>query len=915
MNDQLNKFMGRVVPWPANGEAGYINLHWFGNAAGFMRGRPFTDLKGFLNMAQWGAVHPEAMNDIYFCLTRQSAKKMGKTGKEQAVRRGQNATHAKALWIDADVKSDQPEKNYTSTDTLLTALQKFLADADLPAPSALVASGSGGLHIYWISNRALTIKEWRPYADGLKALITKHGFKCDAGLTTDSARVLRVPGTLNRKRDPATPVVLIGLGGDYDFATELAHLAATLPVVTGTVTTAPAPQVDAQFLTPAAAAFGVADPNDSLAAGLNVRDDRPLDVEGVIRGCEYFADLATNHGRGVGQGLWMQGVLACTFLDQGRRLAHYFSNGYATYSHAETEAMYERKIKDRAERGLGWPGCAAFENEGCKLCATCANKGKIKSPLNLAVRLQAPAAQQSQLAPPAHASFVDPYCDFAGPAFPIDVLPPTLAKFVDAQHRAMGADPSAIAMAVLTAVAGAIHAETAIRAGGGWWEKPILWTALVGQPSTMKSPIIDKARKPLSGIDNERHKLWQQTYKTWQQLTQKMTKMPPPAKPARCIINDATPEKVAEILSRDPSGALMVHDELAGWLDGFERYNSGQSSRAFYLSSWNGGPHLKDRVGKGKNDPDAETRVDNLALCILGGIQPDKLAELHDLTSDGLLQRVLPVLMVPAERGNEYHPVAIEEADYEKLIKATNAASPEKYHFAEDALEVRDRVNDDLHKLELIDGFPSALIGAIGKLKGYFARICLVLHVAKLHDPMAIGLLTGGFTLPEGLSREQSERAFGPYDPDDCLSAGLNGSIAISRGTAEAVEKVLRQFLLQHMFSLYDVVVNGGRDRDMVRSIGDFILAFNKDRIRPSDVTAGVRKFRGQPEPKIRECMGRFCAMGWLESEDEKPGVPPKAWRVAPGLREHFAKRRKQAQEAREAAHAILKAGGSRAAA
>src|SRR5664279_4062595 len=95
---------------------------------------------------------------------------------------------------------------------------------------------------------------------------------------------------------------------------------------------------------------------------------------------------------------------------------------------------------------------------------------------------------------------------------------------------------------------------------------------------------------------------------------------PPPLKPHRCIINDATPEKVAEILSRGPSGSLMVHDELAGWLGGFDRYNSGQSSRAFYLSCWTGGPYAQDRVGRGKSDADAEIHVDNLALCILGGI-------------------------------------------------------------------------------------------------------------------------------------------------------------------------------------------------------------------------------------------------------------------------------------------------------
>lgn len=186
----------------------------------------------------------------------------------------------------------------------------------------------------------------------------------------------------------------------------------------------------------------------------------------------------------------------------------------------------------------------------------------------------------------------------------------------------------------------------------------------------------------------------------------KVTKrVPPPAKLPRCIINDATSEKVAEILSRDPSGSLMVHDELAGWFDSFERYSSG-SSRAFYLSCWNGGPFSKDRVAKGAQDPAAEIHVDNLALSILGGIQPDKLAKLRDLTSDGLLQRFLPVLMPSAKRGDEYHPVAGAEADYEVLIKAINDAPPQNYHFEDDALEVRDRVIDYLHKLEQVDGYP-----------------------------------------------------------------------------------------------------------------------------------------------------------------------------------------------------------------
>jgi hypothetical protein len=477
----------------------------------------------------------------------------------------------------------------------------------------------------------------------------------------------------------------------------------------------------------------------------------------------------------------------------------------------------------------------------------------------------------------------------------------------------MGADPSALAMAALTAVAGAIHAETLVCAGEGWWERPILWTFLIGLPSAMKSPIVQKTTKPLSRIDHERHKAWQQEHEKWKQTTKKQTAkgtdnlIPAPPKPARCVMNDATPEKVAEILSRC---SLMVHDELAGFIGSFERYSSGASSRAFYLQAWNGGSFLKDRVGKGKGDQDAETHVKNLALSVLGGIQPDRLAALGDLTSDGLLQRALPCLMNSAERGDEYYPVARVQSDYEGLIRSVNAAPPEKYYFEQDAFEVRDRVNDYLHKLEQVDAFSSALIGAIGKLPGYFARICLVLEVAGRHDPKNLPELGPEWT-PSG---PEWTRALGDWrklDPTDCLSAGIINP-PISRQTAEAVEKLLRQFLLPHIVGLYDVVVNGGQDRDMLRSIGDFILASTKDRLRPSDFTAGVRALRGQPEHKIREWAGRFCAMGWLQPQEERPGVPPKAWLVMPGLRVRFAERQRQAQAARAEAHAILKAGGSR---
>src|ERR1700716_2926680 len=87
--------------------------------------------------------------------------------------------------------------------------------------------------------------------------------------------------------------------------------------------------------------------------------------------------------------------------------------------------------------------------------------------------------------------------------------------------------------------------------------------------------------------------------------------------------------------------------------------------------------------------------------------------------------------MAPALRGNQKHPGKAEEAAFAKLIERAHAAPQTIYRFAIDAEPVLDRVLDRLHELEQVDGFSSALIGAIGKFRGYYARLALVLQVAE----------------------------------------------------------------------------------------------------------------------------------------------------------------------------------------
>jgi hypothetical protein len=941
----VQDFMNAVVPWPASpSNTGWINLHWSypdKNSKAtpppnvLRGGKPYKEIADFIKDVAWRLQHPENYKDMFFCTSKQRDTKLDRNGRVRAAKSAPAALALKSIWVDIDVGPDEVDKagkvtkaHYHSEVEALKAILRFASKVGLPTPSAIVRSG-GGLHVYWISTEALTRKDWLPYAQGLKNLLNANTVLADTPVTTDAARILRIPGTLNHKPKypQPMPVELIDiLLNTYDFSSKLAFLHQFAgPAVAPTA--APAQHsiwADDPTVSPGARdsfkdgpAPGFNNPEfrsePGLEAGFNKQEEFKVDYRPIFKKCGFYRDALLTGGKGHGQPLWNLAVLGATFMEKGDDIAHRISHMHAGYTKDPTQALYDRKLAERAASGtLGYPSCAAFAGAGSASCQKCPLFPQGKSPLNIrpdAPEFTAAGNTADGDAAQANPSFVDPYAEFVGPEFPLDILPATLAAFVDAEHRAMGADPAAIAMAALTAVAGAMNSETRVRMADGWWEKPILWTVLVGQPSSMKSPILDKVNKPLSDIDHERSKRFSQAHKQWLQDKKIDKTIVGPVKQPRCLINDATPEKVAEILSRDPSGSLMVHDELAGWLGSFERYNSG-SSRSFFLSCWNGGTFTKDRVGNGSQDADAEICVDNLALGILGGIQPDLLGKLGDLTSDGLLQRFLIVLMKRAERGNQDYPLTEIEAEYEKLIRSINGSPAQNYHFADDALKVRDRVLDYLHMLELVDGFPTSLIGAIGKLKGYFARVCLVLHIARRHDVTIQTARELNPSFPRAAG-ERLSRLLG-VTLDDSLSAGINGSSAISRETAQMAERLVREFLLPNCFGFYDVVANGGQEREKLRSIGDFILACNKTRLRPSDFTAGVHALRGEPEQKIRDWVGRFCGMDWLVAEEGRSGAPAKAWLVVSGLREHFAERRKQAQAARAEAHAILKAGGSR---
>lgn len=221
--------------------------------------------------------------------------------------------------------------------------------------------------------------------------------------------------------------------------------------------------------------------------------------------------------------------------------------------------------------------------------------------------------------------------------------------------------PDYAGIAYLAAAASLIGGKRKISPYRGDWQEPcILWLGALGEPSSRKSAPLDMMTKPLWAIQEqalEDHKerqrehaaecerakaersKWQEDVKAAAGTAGGTPPMPALAvepdapKERRCIISDATPEAVAEVLSGNPQGALCYNDELAGWLESFDRYTSG--GRPFWLSAFGGRPHSITRKGSGS------IFIPFNGVSVLGSIQPDKIIEHLDGANDGLVPRIL----------------------------------------------------------------------------------------------------------------------------------------------------------------------------------------------------------------------------------------------------------------------------------
>jgi hypothetical protein len=309
-----------------------------------------------------------------------------------------------------------------------------------------------------------------------------------------------------------------------------------------------------------------------------------------------------------------------------------------------------------------------------------------------------------------------------------ELLPAALRDYVLDVSDRQQAPPDFAAVAGLCGVAALAGNDVRIRpkANDDWEVTPNLWGAVIGRPSAMKSPAMRAALGPVYALQEHARTDWETAKKEREidaalhgigakdaakeaakamkagdrerarnLLAEHMNGSDDEAACPRLIVNDATVEKLGELLNENKHGLLLVRDELAGFLARLDAEDA-QSERAFYLEAFNGdGAFTYDRIGRGT------IHIERATVSIIGGIQPSRVAPLvrgavTGSNDDGLLQR-FQLAVWPDDlrnwtwtdrRPNARARLAYEAAFQAVEIYARNLEAPAVFQFSAEAQDL-----------------------------------------------------------------------------------------------------------------------------------------------------------------------------------------------------------------------------------
>ena len=309
----------------------------------------------------------------------------------------------------------------------------------------------------------------------------------------------------------------------------------------------------------------------------------------------------------------------------------------------------------------------------------------------------------------------------SGYCFPYEIFPESVQAIIKDAKDTIGFNPDYLSTGILSNCATAIG-NTVTLFNGSYISQPILWLAIIGRSGIGKTHPLKFAKKPIEEKDKQNYIEFQGLMQNYESQEDKKGNRPNYIK---SILEDFTPEKLAESLQHNEKGILIFKDELIGWINSFDQYKKGGDQQK-YLEFFNGGTLSVDRVSK------PPIRVEKTNVNILGGMQPSLLKAMasNNRSDDGFLARFLFVYPTNIRpnlfTGKTVQPIHVE--NYKRLIlglcdapatalKATD--SQIKIYQQWQHKKAKDCHNDDLETL------------IQSKLETYVWRLALIIEMMQ----------------------------------------------------------------------------------------------------------------------------------------------------------------------------------------
>jgi hypothetical protein len=221
--------------------------------------------------------------------------------------------------------------------------------------------------------------------------------------------------------------------------------------------------------------------------------------------------------------------------------------------------------------------------------------------------------------------------------FPIEVFPDYIQQIIIDTNHCLNYPKEYTAASILLAASIAIGNKFKVQVKQGWNESAVLYIAIVGRAGINKSHPLSFALKPLEKLDNTNFKIYEDQKKDYQNFKKSNESEPEPPLPiwVQHIVSDFTPEAILDVHKFNKKGIGVYADELASWINNFNRYNKG-SEEQFWLTNWSNKPIKVNRKTS------ENISIPEPFISVGGTIQPEVLKNLSNKRTDnGFLDRIL----------------------------------------------------------------------------------------------------------------------------------------------------------------------------------------------------------------------------------------------------------------------------------